>query len=87
MKRIIDFQVSIGGQPTIIERVEYESEFASREEILKLKYTETRKVWTEALDALKKQIGHDDYDVHYWWWIDEYREIEIPAERLAILEG
>lgn len=70
MKRVIDFQVSIAGQPTIIVRIEYESKFKDRIEILNLPYSETNVVMKEAMEYLQKEIGHDDYEVHYWWWMN-----------------
>lgn len=69
MQRVIDFDVSISGMNTIIMRIEYESHYASIEEILSKPYSETKDVMQEAIQALEKEIGHKDYDVMYWYWI------------------
>lgn len=70
MKRIIDFDVSVSGLPAQIIRIEYESHYKNKEEILSKKYSETEDVMQEAIDALTKEIGHNDYDVQYWYWIE-----------------
>jgi len=70
MKRIIDFQVSVGGQDSVVMRVEYESVFSSRDEMKQLKFPEAFKVMKEAEDALRKEIGHSDYVIEYWDWIE-----------------
>lgn len=68
MKRIIDFDVSVAGLPAQIIRVEYESHYASKEEIMATAY-EDDDVMQEAIRMLTKEIGHDDYQVQYWDWI------------------
>ena len=70
MKRVIDFDVSIGGQPAIIMRIEYESHYSSVEEIRCTPYPDVSDVMGEAIKALEKEIGHKDFDVAYWDWIE-----------------
>ncbi len=70
MKRIINFQISTGGLPSIVERVEYESRYSSVEDIRKTPYPEVFDVMTEAEDALRKKIGHSDYSIIYWDWVN-----------------
>jgi hypothetical protein len=69
MKRIINFEVSIGGMTPVVVRVEYEASYSSFEELKGKPYSETRFVFTEAIEALKKQIGHDDFNIQYWDWV------------------
>ena len=69
MKRIIDFDVSVAGLPAQVIRVEYEASYSSFDELKDKKYTETRFVFQEAIDALAKELGHNDYQIQYWQWI------------------
>ena len=58
MKRVIDFHVSVGGMRSQIIRIEYES------------HPQVQDVMQEAVDALKKEVGHDDIEVVYCYWIE-----------------
>lgn len=69
MNRVIDFDVSVAGLPQQIIRVEYKSQY-STEDIDPMRHADAmRKTFNEAIDALKKEIGHGDFEIVYWYWI------------------
>ncbi len=70
MKRVIDFDVSVAGLPARIIRIEYESHYASFEEIQSKPYSESRDVFPEAVAALEKELRHGDFEIQYWYWIE-----------------
>lgn len=61
----IDFQVSISGQPTVIEHIEFEESAAAKSGT----YENRNAAFNEAIEIMKKQIGHDDFEICYWWWL------------------
>lgn len=64
----IDFQVSVAGQPCTVISLSYDP----REIPQDVATSPSRQMrWTmdEAMDHLREEVGHNDFEVVYWWWL------------------
>lgn len=64
----LDFIVSVGGLPNEVIRVEYEEE-PIPPEIWSSPYAIMGFRMNEAVEALRKEIEHDDFEITYWEWL------------------
>jgi len=65
-KRSIDFDLTIGS------RWEDDRDFPQGGEMSSVTVhfeTDGKDPYTDAVKALRKQLGREDFHIYYWWWL------------------